>query len=265
MRPGMNQQQSKRSRQMGMPAMSRPGMPGAHIPPGIDAEGIDEEAPAIGDFLDLLSPREISTTRYTQHHEWMEEVLASPYALNQILPEDLNFKLSGDLSDLTNGLFERSSLNEPGQILQHDIEELEQRTLEFKRKQVAEIEDMKATHTKKTEEMRKSTLWLDLERKLADVPPDADDAENQIQRIVEEAERAAAAKLRSRDEVVRIQKGGLLDHQEAAAIQLDNQVKDDSDQQHDEFGEFPNLDSAGEALDFYSTSYDDNGMTFGNA
>ena len=263
-RPGANPQHSKRTRQVGMPPMSRTMLPGAPMAPVTDTEGVDEEAPAIGDFLDLLSPREISNTRYTQHHEWMEEVLASPYSINQILPEDINFNLPGELHDLTKDLFVPSGSGEPRSIKQEDVSELEKRIANFQQKQKTEIERMKEEHVGKTEEMRRPMRWLEIEKRLADIPPDVTDAQNQIQKIVEEAEQLAGAKLSSRDEVVLVQKGGLLDRQEAAAIHLDNQVKDDGDQQQDEFGEFTNLDSAGEALDFYSTSYDDSGMTFGN-
>lgn len=80
-------------------------MPGP--PPPHDAHAIDpEEDNSRGDILDHLSPREIATVRYTQHHEWMEEVLGSAYSISQIVPVDMGFGLQGTLKSLTDGLFE---------------------------------------------------------------------------------------------------------------------------------------------------------------
>ena len=261
---GMGQPPAKRPRPVGVPGMARPGLPGAAMSSSAEAEMIDEETPAIGDFLDLLSPREISATRYSQHHEWMEEVVATPYAINQILPDNPNFKLSGDLAELTKDLFDTSNPNEPLDIKQDQVEELERRVAAFQQKGHEEIDTMKARHYQKMEELKTEKLFVDLERRLANIPHDDPNAGDEVQRLVNEAEQVTGSKLMSREEVVQIRKGGLLDRQEAAAMQLDNQPKDESTQQQDEFGEFTNLDSAGEALDFYSGSYDDSGMTFGN-
>jgi hypothetical protein len=49
----------------------------------------DEEDTSRGDFFDHTTPREISMSRYKQNHEWMEEILSSPYSINQIIPADL--------------------------------------------------------------------------------------------------------------------------------------------------------------------------------
>lgn len=76
---------------------------GHHDPPvTID----EEEDTSRGDMLDHLSPREISQARYTQHHEWMEEVLGSVYPVSKIRPVELGLGLRGELEELTKGLFE---------------------------------------------------------------------------------------------------------------------------------------------------------------
>lgn len=66
----------------------------------------EEEDTSRGDMLDHLSPREIATTRYIQHHEWMEEVLGSVYSTSRIKPVDLGLGLRGELESVTKGLLE---------------------------------------------------------------------------------------------------------------------------------------------------------------
>ena len=57
------------------------------------------------DLHDYLTPREISQTRFTQHHEWMEEVYSS-YPTFAIKPVSLGLGRKGDLAPLTNGYFD---------------------------------------------------------------------------------------------------------------------------------------------------------------
>ncbi|KAF8424887.1 hypothetical protein EV426DRAFT_71811 [Tirmania nivea] len=66
----------------------------------------EEEDTSRGDMLDHLTPREISQARYTQHHEWMEEVLGSVYPVSKIRPVELGLGLRGELEEMTKGLFE---------------------------------------------------------------------------------------------------------------------------------------------------------------
>ncbi|EAQ92609.1 hypothetical protein CHGG_00844 [Chaetomium globosum CBS 148.51] len=66
----------------------------------------DEEDISRGDMFDHLSPRELSMTRYQQNHEWMEEILSSPYRIGQIEAADLGLGRKGELASLTEGIFE---------------------------------------------------------------------------------------------------------------------------------------------------------------
>jgi hypothetical protein len=66
----------------------------------------EEEDTSRGDILDHLTPREIAQTRYMQHHEWMEEIIGSVYAINRITPVDLGLGLEGDLESVTRGLLD---------------------------------------------------------------------------------------------------------------------------------------------------------------
>jgi hypothetical protein len=57
-------------------------------------------------MFDHLSPRELSMARYQQNHEWMEEILSSPYRIGQIEAADLGLGRKGELASLTEGIFE---------------------------------------------------------------------------------------------------------------------------------------------------------------
>lgn len=66
----------------------------------------DEEDTSAGDMFDHMTPRDVSMARYTRNHEWMEEVLGSAYRIGQITPVDLGLGLQGELSSVTQGIFE---------------------------------------------------------------------------------------------------------------------------------------------------------------
>lgn len=71
----------------------------------------DEEDTSAGDVFDHMTPRELSLTRYTRNHEWMEEVIHSVYRVGQIVPTDLGLGLQGELSTVTQGIFEPSGVD----------------------------------------------------------------------------------------------------------------------------------------------------------
>ena len=56
--------------------------------------------------MDFLTPRDISLRRYTQHHEWLEEILNSPYDTSQIIPGQLGLGRKGELESLTRDFFD---------------------------------------------------------------------------------------------------------------------------------------------------------------
>lgn len=65
----------------------------------------DEEDVSRGDLLDFLTPREISSIRYKQHHEWLGEIFRSPYDIQQIVPGELGLGRKGELEALTKDFF----------------------------------------------------------------------------------------------------------------------------------------------------------------
>ncbi|KAI1083601.1 DUF1750-domain-containing protein [Whalleya microplaca] len=146
----------------------------AAIPPQ-DSAYDDEEDTSRGDMFDHLTPREVSLSRYRQNHEWMEEILSSPYRMGQIGFADLGLGLKGELSGLTEGIFKAQGVNANTQLsttpaLTHL--DLDQAT-EF-RKRVndridstkAEIEKMKADHAKKMARFKQNSLLTTAERDL---------------------------------------------------------------------------------------------------
>lgn len=195
----------------------------------------DEDNHAYGDSLDFLTPREISSARYKQHHEWMEEILSSPYSTTQIVPVGLGMSLDGELGAVTDGLYD-----EKGILNKEAIPDLEKRVQEFLRKGEEDIEETKRVHKEKTTEMSPQKLYADLERKLAGQPDN-----DMLDQITREIEAATNKKVTPKQPVVQISKGGILDYVEEIDVQ---------NQSSQEFVDFANMDTAGEALDFFDQS-----------
>lgn len=141
----------------------------------------DEENTALGDYFDHLSPRDISTARYMQHHRWMEEVFSSPYASGQIVPADLGLGLMGEMKSLTDGLLEPPSMDiestekqsgkveEPKpftNVKKEQVDEFNKRVQKHLDDGHAEIERMKAEHAAKMQEWRKTKTLLQAEKRL---------------------------------------------------------------------------------------------------
>lgn len=143
----------------------------------------DEENTTLGDYLDHLTPRDISMARYMQHHRWMEEVFSSPYASNQIVPTDLGLGLMGELKGLTDGILPPPSLESPldrsdptvrkpkeaqpfTNLAKEQIEEFNKRVEQHLEEGRAEIERMKAEHAAKMQEWKKTKTLLQAEQKL---------------------------------------------------------------------------------------------------
>lgn len=178
---------AKRQRQN--PPAQMPGMAAdaALASQGISIEG--EEEVATGDIIDVLQPRDISLTRYIQHHEWMEEVFSSPYATGQIVPVDLGFGLMGELAGLTEGLFDQPNSDEgkpPSlkKVQPEQLREFEKRVKEHIEEGQAELERMKRDHAKKMEELRRSKTVMQAEKRLRNAAWDVSDTGNEFWRII---------------------------------------------------------------------------------
>ena len=128
----------------------------------------EEEDVSRGDMLDFLTPREISKMRYEQHHEWMEEIVDSPYSINQIVPVELGLGRKGALEELTNGFFTAptSAIHEPsdgpparvGRMDQGKAEQFRRKAEEKLASMTAELEQMKKDHARRMAVLEKSSV-----------------------------------------------------------------------------------------------------------
>lgn len=191
----------------------------------------DEEDVTLPDFLDNLNQRDISMTRYVQHHEWMEEVFSSPYATGQIVPIDLGFGLMGELSGLTDGIFETlaaekekaAQKNGDGaykKIEPENLQEFESRVKEHLNKGQAELQRMKDEHAKKMEELRRTKTLSRAEARLRTATwDDSEDVETAngttnghadgAEAIVDEVKTLLGVTIQPQKEAMLIEKGGL--------------------------------------------------------
>ncbi len=134
----------------------------------------DEEDTSRGDLFDHTTPREVSMSRYKQNHEWMEEILSSPYSINQIIPADLGLGLRGQLASLTEGVFD-APFDPDKDVVKHEYvgrldpdkaEEFRKRANEQIAQTNKEIEKMKAKHEKRMAKFRKGNLMSSSEKSL---------------------------------------------------------------------------------------------------
>lgn len=273
--PMLQQQQqmmSQRFPQQHYPSAQGPPLKRARVSGGNSApssrEGYheiieDEENVDYGDYFDHLTLREISMARYSQHHQWMEEVFSSPYASAHIVPPDLGLGLMGELKGLTEGILNPPSLKEIGletkdparakeaqpftNLKKEQIDEFNRRVEKHLAEGEAEIERMKKEHADKMNEWKKSKTLADAERRLrhvtwdghASAVPvfrfDAASANEKgaepvpgetLEGVVKNVETALGVKIAPRKDVTIVQKGGLEREEEQRQVDItrDTQV-----------------------------------------
>ena len=197
----------------------------------------EEEDVSRGDILDFMTPRDISKLRYEQHHEWMEEIMSSPFATKQIIPSDLGLGRKGELEALTSGFFqtpvtalhETSGNTGPDRVGRMDPSHAaEFATMAAKKvaDMEADLEKTRQRHQRRMEKLRRTTALNSAERRLRNAtstsrPQPAErsldggngganqqSGEN-IADIVHDVEAAWGRKLQPMMNVTLIQKGGL--------------------------------------------------------
>lgn len=149
----------------------------------------DEEDNSRGDLMDFLTPRDISTMRYTQHHEWMEEVFNSPYSTGQIVPVELGLGRKGELEALTKDFFKAhtdSTPNKPlpsgsdpprvGKLEAGKAEDFAKKATEKVAEINTEMERMKQQHAKRMAKLNKGAALKAAERSLRSAPMLAGDS-----------------------------------------------------------------------------------------
>ncbi|CAJ0546178.1 Ff.00g096510.m01.CDS01 [Fusarium sp. VM40] len=238
--------------QMAYPTQATPGPPskrprhsasqGGQAPapgmPQIDATFDDEEDVSRGDMFDHLTPREISLSRYQQNHEWMEEILSSPYRISQITPADLNLGFKGELASLTEGIFPAQGVEafssppeKPyiGRLDPEKAEEFRKRVQNHVESTKTEIEKMQAEHAKALAKFKENSILNIKEKELRNVtegtgsetwriegkvdPQDEDStpqpvSTKTVEEIVSEVESATGKKIEAKPTVSRVQDGG---------------------------------------------------------
>ncbi|KAK0729315.1 hypothetical protein B0T21DRAFT_350224 [Apiosordaria backusii] len=226
------QPQSKRRGQQ-----AQPGHPMGAAYPSAEGALDDDEDVHRGDMFDHLSPREMSMHRYQQNHEWMEEILSSPYRIGQLEVSDLGLGKKGALASLTEGIFEAQS----GDVLERLpkkpyagrlgaglADEFRKRAEEKIAATQAEIQRMKAQHEKRMAEFKSNTAIRDaeaelraatngvgnepwrLEGRLEDVEGEetVKKTSRSIEQITADVEKLLGSKVVTVPEVSRVQDGG---------------------------------------------------------
>lgn len=189
---------------------------------------LEEEENATQDAFDFLTPREISLSRYKQHHEWMEEIFSSPYAVGKIAPIDLGLGLMGELAPLTAGILDVPGAEnvEPGKenyqvknyykLDAEQLKDFEKRVSEYTKNEQAEIDKMKADHAKKVAQLKRTRTYIKAERRLRDLSrsteSDGEDA-NLVEGVVQDLEKTLGVTFDAKKAVVCVDKGGFIEPQ----------------------------------------------------
>lgn len=225
---GQQQPPAKRARTAQPP---RPGVAGAAVGDAM----FDEEENATQDTFDFMTPRDISLSRYKQHHEWMEEIFSSPHAFPKIKPIDLGIGLMGELAPLTADILDAATGDAPidkngdlnaeygdkiksySQLTPDKLKEFEKRVSEYEAKEKTEIERLKVAHANKMAALKRSRTYIKAERRLRDAPraantegesPDPSDA------VVSDLEKSLGVEFDTKKLVVCVDKGGFIEAQQ---------------------------------------------------
>lgn len=135
----------------------------------------EEEDTSAGDMFDHMTPRELSMARYTRNHEWMEEVLGSAYRIGQITPSDLGLGLQGELSSVTQGIFEAPGVDahkkpptKPvvGHLDAELADQFRKRVADKILADQAEIAKMQAHHEKQMAKLKANSILIRSEKEL---------------------------------------------------------------------------------------------------
>jgi hypothetical protein len=201
------------------------------IPSGSAAQdtSLEEEENATQDAFDFLTPREISLSRYKQHHEWMEEIFSSPYAVGNIAPIDLGLGLMGELAPLTAGILDVSGADD-SDITKHNntnvknyykldpeqLKDFEKRVTEHVTKEQAEIDKMKADHARKMAQLKRTRTYIKAERRLRDLSRSVEDSDgaDPVEDVVQDVEKSLNVSFDAKKIVVCVEKGGFIEAQQ---------------------------------------------------
>ncbi|RMZ73682.1 SWI SNF and RSC complexes subunit ssr4 [Pyrenophora seminiperda CCB06] len=209
-----------------LPAQAQPRQPAAG--PIIPDNSLEEEENATQDAFDFLTPREISLSRYKQHHEWMEEVFSSPHPVGKIAPIDLGLGLMGELAPLTAGILDVPGAEnvEPGKdtyqiknyykLEPEQLKDFEKRVSEYTTNEQAEIDKMKAEHAKKMAQLKRTRTYIKAERRLRDLSRSTEsdgDSMDPVEEVVQDLEKSLGVTFDAKKALVCVDKGGFIEPQ----------------------------------------------------
>jgi hypothetical protein len=197
----------------------------------------EEEDVSRGDMLDFMTPRDISKMRYEQHHEWMEEIMNSPFATKQIIPTDLGLGRKGELEALTSGFLEaptgimrensgNAATTKVGRLELNMAEEFTKMAAKKVSDMQADLEKMQRRHERRMAKLRKTSVLNLAEKRLRTAPDFAEPRALQelgeatregskpgsaesVEDIIQEVESAWGRKIEPLASVVCVQRGGL--------------------------------------------------------
>jgi hypothetical protein len=207
-----------------LPTQQQPRQPAAGaIAPD---NSLEEEENATQDAFDFLTPREISLSRYKQHHEWMEEIFSSPYAVGTIAPIDLGLGLMGELAPLTAGILDipGAEIPEAGKdnykiknyykLDADQLKDFEKRVSEYTTNEQAEIDKMKADHARKMAQLKRTRTYIKAVRDLSrSTESDVEDT-SPVEDVVQDLEKSLGVTFEAKKAVVCVDKGGFIEAQQ---------------------------------------------------
>ena len=246
-----SQPASKRPRNA---SMGHPNDPNAGYPqPSQQKRVIGPDDDLNADSMDFLTPQDISTVRYKQHHEWLEEILNSPYDTHRIVPGELGLGRKGELETLTKDFFKAHTGIPHGQELAlprnptkedyyagtkvvedgslpsigrleagkaNDFRTSAARRIEDIR---AEIEELKVKHANTMEKITAGRQWKEADRLLRSDTATGihgqtpENPSFEIERLIEGKEASLRRRVRPIKAVHCVDKGGLEDKATASA------------------------------------------------
>jgi hypothetical protein len=206
-------------------------------------QSLEEEENSTQDTFDFMTPREISLSRYKQHHEWMEEIFSSPYGIGRIEPIDLGLGLMGELGSLTEGILDAPGAEAPikstavafrddqmtkpkaytvksySKLDPDQLKVFEARVAEYTAKEEAELEKMRVAHAKRIADLKRSRTYIKAERRLRDIPRTGEaavdtDGADPFDGVVQELERTLGMKFDTKKHVICVEKGGFIEQQQ---------------------------------------------------
>jgi len=231
----------------------------------------DEDGGGVGDLMDFLTPRDISLHRYVQHHEWLEEILHSPYDTSQIIPGELGLGKKGELESLTKDFFDAPTEATPkedfkipqnqeqtpmpdtatprvGRLEAGKAGDFTKRANERVAAINAEMEKLKRQHDRRMAKLTKGRAYKQAQEELrnstldminGDAGKSGADQQQRVDEIVSKMEASVGKSIKPVSDVECIEKGGLEEKTQTTEI---------PDQDYDMVDNFGQFDGVGAQL-----------------